>query len=108
MFSKYYYWLLILVTMAAVSCSTTKSVPRGDALYTGASVTVKDDVVSRKKKKEVRKELEKLTRPRPNKKMLGLPIKLWAYNFAGTKKAGRGLRGWLKINWASPRCFSAK
>jgi outer membrane protein insertion porin family len=88
--------------MAAASCSTTKSVPKGDALYTGASVTIKDDAVSRKQKKAVRKQLEGLTRPRPNKKSLGMPLKLWAYNFAGTKPTGRGLRGWLKNKIGEP------
>jgi outer membrane protein assembly factor BamA len=102
MFLKYYYWLLILVTMAAASCSSTKSVPKGDALYTGASVTIKDDAVSRKKKKDVRGQLEGLTRPKPNKKFLGMRFKLWAYNFAGTKKTGRGLRGWLKNKIGEP------
>ena len=101
-FSKYYYWLLILVTMGAASCSSTKHIPKGDALYTGASVTIKDDAAGRKKKKDVRKELEGLTRPRPNKKFLGMRFKLWAYNFAGTKKPGRGIRGWLKNKVGEP------
>lgn len=88
--------------MAAASCSSTKNISPGDALYTGSSVTIKDDAVSRKKKKDVRKQLDGLTRPRPNKKFLGMRFKLWAYNFAGTKATGRGLRGWLKNKVGEP------
>lgn len=88
--------------MAAASCSSTKNIPKGDALYIGSSVTIKDDAVSRKQKKDVRKQLDGLTRPRPNKKFLGMRFKLWAYNFAGTRETGRGLRGWLKNKVGEP------
>lgn len=88
--------------MTAASCSSTKNIPQGDALYTGSSVTIKDNAISRKQKKDVRKQLDGLTRPRPNKKFLGMRFKLWAYNFAGTKATGRGLRGWLKNKVGEP------
>lgn len=88
--------------MAAASCSSTKSVPKGDALYTGASITIKDDAVSRKKKKAVRSQLNGLTRPRPNKKFLGMRFKLWAYNFAGTPKKEKGLKNWFKNKVGEP------
>ena len=35
------------------SCSTTKLVPKDDALYTGASVKVKDSLLSHKEKKKI-------------------------------------------------------
>jgi outer membrane protein insertion porin family len=99
---KKYHWFFLLVTMAAASCSTTKSVPQGDALYTGASVRAVKDTVSNKKNKSLAKQLEGLTRPRPNRKFLGMPFKLWMYNLAGNKPTGRGLRGWLKNKVGEP------
>lgn len=92
----------MLATVAASSCSTTKSVPKGDALYTGASISVVKDTFTNQKNKSVKKELEGLTRPRPNKKLLGMPFKLWMYNLAGNKPTGRGLRGWLKNKVGEP------
>lgn len=101
-FYKYHYWFLLLLTIAAASCSTTKSVPAGDALYTGASVSVVKDTFTNQKNKDVRKQLEGLTRPRPNSKFLGMPFKLWMYNLAGPKPGGRGIRGWLKNKVGEP------
>ena len=88
--AKYQLGLLVWVTMAAASCSTTKSVPQGDALYTGASVSIKDDFLKKKKEKALRKELEALTRPHPNSKFVGMPIKLWLYHLGGNAKSGNG------------------
>jgi outer membrane protein insertion porin family len=101
-FEKYYYWSFVLVIVVAASCSTTKSVPAGDALYTGASVSVVKDTFTNQKNKDVRNQLEGLTRPRPNKKFLGMPFKLWMYNLAGPKPGGRGIRGWLKNKIGEP------
>lgn len=101
-FIKYYYWLVILATMAAASCSSTKSVPQGDALYTGASVSAVNDTIAKKKNRDVQKQLGALTRPRPNKKFLGMRFKLWMYNLAGNPKGERGIRGWLKYKVGEP------
>jgi outer membrane protein insertion porin family len=101
-FVKYYYWFLVLVIISASSCSSTRSVPQGDALYTGASVSVVKDTFTNEKNKTVKKQLEGLTRPRPNKKFLGMPFKLWMYNLAGKKPGGRGIRGWLKNKVGEP------
>jgi outer membrane protein insertion porin family len=69
------------------ACSSTKNLPPGDALYTGASITVRDSLMSGKKKKAMRSELGALTRPRPNAKFLGIPFKLYVYN-ANAKAKG--------------------
>jgi outer membrane protein insertion porin family len=98
----YRYWFIVLVAMMAVSCSSTKSIPKGDALYTGASISVVKDTFTNQGNKDVRKQLEGLTRPRPNKKILGMRFKLWMYNLAGNPKKDKGLRGWLKNKVGEP------
>jgi outer membrane protein insertion porin family len=65
------------------SCNITKRVPEGDALYTGASLKVDGPELSKKKKKSLRSELSSLVRPKPNKKILGVPFKLAMYNLGG-------------------------
>lgn len=97
--ATYYLWLVLCVTMLH-ACSSTKNLPPGDALYTGAKVTFKDDKASAKKKKALRKQLTSLTRPKPNAKFLGIPLKLNIYNaFAKSKKwPGK----WLREKFGQP------
>ncbi|MEP6724584.1 MAG: BamA/TamA family outer membrane protein [Bacteroidota bacterium] len=78
------------------SCSNTKYLPAGESLYTGAKVIVKTTGPADKKTKNIRAELEDLTRPKPNKKILGLRIRLLIYNIAGHPKKETSLRGKLK------------
>ena len=78
--------LVILSLFVASSCSTTKRIPENDALYTGASVKVEGDSLSKKKKRAIRTQLQGLTRPRPNSKVLGIPFKLHFYNMGGLFK----------------------
>ena len=87
-----------IITLLALfcSCSNLKYLPAGESLYTGAKVNLKTTGPSDKKLKNLRAELEDLTRPRPNKKLLGLRVRLWIYNIAGKPKKDNSLRGKLK------------
>ncbi|MBK9491620.1 MAG: hypothetical protein IPO07_24595 [Haliscomenobacter sp.] len=78
--------------MLLTGCSTTKSIPENDALYTGARIKMTRTEVSSKQKKALQSTLEDLTRPKPNSRVLGIPFKLWLYNL-GSKK---GLGAWLR------------
>ena len=104
------YRVLLTVTIVSLlaSCSTTRSVPPGDALYTGASVDIKDKAATRKERKRLTSELESLTRPLPNKKILGIPFKLMIYNFAGNPKREKSLFGWLKYKVGEPPVLLSK
>ncbi|MGN6601561.1 MAG: BamA/TamA family outer membrane protein [Ginsengibacter sp.] len=71
------------------SCNTTKLVPKGDALYTGATIKIKDSTITRKESKKVEEETENLPQPKPNSRFFGIPFKLIFYNMAGdTSKHG--------------------
>lgn len=78
------------------SCSITRNVPAGDALYTGTTIKVEDKELSNKKKKNIKGELETLTRPLPNKKILGIPFKLMMYNLAGKTSSEKSIGGWIR------------
>ena len=84
------------------SCSNTKYLPAGESLYTGAKVTVKTAGKTEKKTKTIESDLTSLTRPLPNKKILGLRFKLWVYNIAGHPKKENSLRGKLKNKVGEP------
>lgn len=92
---------MAIVTMVTgmVSCSNTKYLPAGESLYTGATVKVDGPTVNRKQRKVLRSDLEALTRPRPNRKMLGMRIRLLAYNLAGNPKKETSLRGKMKYKF---------
>jgi outer membrane protein insertion porin family len=87
------FFLLILFT---TSCSNTKYLTEGEFLYTGAKIELQDKVTSKKERNNLKSELQKLVRPKPNSTLLGIRTKLWIYNLAGTPKKEKGLRYWLK------------
>lgn len=78
------------------SCNLTKFVPEGDALYTGATINVKDSTLSKKERKKVKEETEDLPRPKPNARFLGIPFKLVLYNMGGDPKKGGFIRKFFR------------
>lgn len=96
--SYYYYFLVICIILS--SCSSTKNLPPGDPLYTGAKITFKDDNLSNKKKKALKSELNALLRPKPNKKLLGITFKLNIYNAFAKAKKGPGK--WIRNKLGEP------
>lgn len=83
------------------ACSTTKHIPKGDALYTGAEVKLKAENVSGRQEKVLNTDLEGLTRPRPNGRFLGIPFKLLLWNLFYTKKQ-KGLWASLQRKLGEP------
>ena len=88
---------LFFISLCVLSCSYTKHLDEGQALYLGSDVKIEDSITSTKEKKELASELNSLTIPEPNTTFLGLKPKLFFYNLAGdTSKNGwfsRKLRG---------------
>ncbi|RBL93482.1 translocation and assembly module lipoprotein TamL [Chitinophaga flava] len=91
--------ILCLGFLAISSCSTTRSVPEGDRLFTGSEIRWKG-----KKPRDyssLGEGMDKRTRPRPNRKFLGMPIKLWLYNM-GHEPKKKGLNYLLRKKWGEP------
>ncbi|MBS0025875.1 BamA/TamA family outer membrane protein [Chitinophaga sp. 22321] len=96
--------LFCLGYLVISSCSTTRTVPEGDRLYTGSDVKWIPDTVTKKKPKDYSTLLEgmnKRVRPNRNRKFLGMPIKLWLYNL-GNEPKGKGLNYILRKKWGEP------
>jgi outer membrane protein assembly factor BamA len=91
-----------IIALLLASCSTTRTVPKGDALYTGAGVKVEGEHLSNKKEKAIKEEMEALARPLPNKKILGIPFKLMMYNLAGDSVKERSIGGWIRRKFGEP------
>ena len=94
--NKHYILYLLITVFLITSCSSTKHLPEGELLFIGSKVEVKDTSISKKERKDLQSILSDLTRPKPNKKFLGLRPKLFFYNLAGDVKKEKGFRHWLK------------
>ncbi len=93
---------MLLITLFASSCSNTKYLQEGELLYVGGKVKVENDSVSKKERKKLVAALDKLIRPIPNKKILGLRPKLTLYNWAGKVTREKGFWYWLKFKVGEP------
>ncbi|HEY0750771.1 MAG TPA: BamA/TamA family outer membrane protein [Chitinophagaceae bacterium] len=94
--------IIIISCLSFAACSTTRSVPADDKLYTGATVKMEvPSSVSVRQKKTLRSDLEGLTRPRANTRFLGMPLKLGFYNMFAKAKEG-SFFGRLRDRWGEP------
>lgn len=101
-YKRNYIHLCCIFFAAFASCSVTKNIPAGDALYDGAVVQIKAANDSVKvSENEIEAELKSLLRPKPNAAILGIKYKLLMYNAAGTP-TGHGFRYWLKNKLGEP------
>src|SRR3982751_3447001 len=82
---KLYLILFISASFCWAACSNTRHLPANDKLYTGATVTV-SGVSAARERKTLKSDLTGLTRPKPNTKLLGMPVKLSIYNMFRKKK----------------------
>ncbi|WP_412466029.1 BamA/TamA family outer membrane protein [Pedobacter sp. KLB.chiD] len=95
--------LFVLACLVWAACSSTKSLKPGQHLYTGAEVKINPDSSGKiDDEKQVKKDLESKTRPRPNKSILGIRYKLGIYNLAGEPKKPKGFRNWLRRQGEPP------
>ena len=97
----------IVSILVFTSCNVTKLVPKGDALYTGATVKVKDSTLSKKEKKKVEEAAENLPQPKPNGRFFGIPFKLILYNMAGDTSKHGFIRKFLRKIGAPPVLLSS-
>lgn len=94
-----YKGFMILVLSA---CTVTKHLPPGEKLYTGAKITLTDvSKITVRQKKVLNEDLEGLTRPRPNSRILGIPFKLAIYNMFRNKKPN-SFFGKLRTSFGEP------
>jgi outer membrane protein insertion porin family len=95
--------LIVLITACMVSaCSNSRHLPKGDSLFRGSKVHIKDNEASHTERKILINDLTGLVRPKPNSKFLGVRLKLGLYNFAGETKKKKGIRHWLRDKVGEP------
>lgn len=97
--SNFFIVFMALLILLLSACNTLKYLKPGEKLYTGAKVkVVSNDPVN---KPQIKKEMEKVLRPKPNQTILGIRFKLWFYYVAG-ENPKKGLKKWLKNKAGEP------
>jgi outer membrane protein insertion porin family len=95
--------LFILGCLIFSACSNTRHLKPGQNLYVGAEININPDSSVRiDNQKDVKNTLLAKTRPRPNKKILGIRFKLGMYNLVGEPKKPKGIRNWLRNKVGEP------
>jgi len=89
-----------LIVAGISACSSTKTVPENGRLYTGANIKW-DGKKPRRDYGKLTAEMSSQTRPKPNRKFAGMPIRLWLYNL-GKEPKGKGLNYLLRRKWGEP------
>ena len=85
-FSSLYGFLkvvLIISFTGVVSCSSVRKLPEGAALLTKNEIQLSEGI-------RLDLDLEDVLRQKENKKILGIPLKLWIFNASGSKNSAIG------------------
>ncbi|HEY0274140.1 MAG TPA: POTRA domain-containing protein, partial [Chitinophaga sp.] len=93
--------LFVCCCLCCYACSSVKSVPDGDRLYTGATIKWNSDKKKPRDYSTLSTGMNNVIRPKPNNKFLGMPIRLWLYNL-GHEPKGKGLNYLLRRKWGEP------
>ncbi|MBN9384375.1 MAG: BamA/TamA family outer membrane protein [Chitinophagaceae bacterium] len=93
---------LICIVSFFAACNESKHLAEGQRLYVANKIKTQTTDVKKGNAKSMASELDGLLRPRLNSKILGLRVKLWIYNIAGTTKKEKGFKYWLKYKVGEP------
>ncbi|MEX0986078.1 MAG: BamA/TamA family outer membrane protein [Bacteroidales bacterium] len=100
---KGYRILLLLPGFLLGACSGTKHLPEGERLYTGAEIVLEAD--HKIDERQIKQEVRKVVRPRPNSSIFGMRPKLWLYMAIGDEPSTR-LGKWLRERGEAPVLLS--
>lgn len=97
--------VLLIAGLPAVliSCHESKYLGANQTLYTANKTQVQSSVpMTRKQQKKWSEDMQQYLRPHLNSAILGIRIKLWIYNIAGTTTKKKGFKHWLKYKIGEP------
>lgn len=102
--NKYLLYAVALLMLAATGCTGLKNVPKGEVLYTGASVQLITNGKIKKKGK-IKEDINSAIKTKPNTKFLGMRPGLWLYYVTGTPKRPKSIKSFLKNKIAQPPVY---
>ncbi len=87
-----------LLLTALASCHESKYLTENQTLYTANKTQVQSSVpMTKKEQKKWSEEMQRYLRPKLNSKILGIRVKLWIYNIAGTTNKKKGFQALAEI-----------
>jgi len=96
-------YFLVLIYLLLTACSGLNRLPKGQKLYTGASVKL--ETSDKVNKKSITAIASAALLPAPNKSFLGMRSKLWKYETAGDDPK-TGIKKWMKRTGDAPVLIS--
>lgn len=92
-----------LLFAGLASCHESKYLSGTQTLYAANKTQVQSSVpMTKKEQNNWAADMEGYLRPKLNGKTLGMRIKLWIYNIAGTTHKTKGFKHWLKYKVGEP------
>jgi outer membrane protein insertion porin family len=92
-----------LLLTALASCHESKYLAGDQTLYTANKTPIQSSVpMKNKEQKKWTEEMQGYLRPKLNSTILGIRLKLWIYNMAGTTTKKKGFKHWLKYKVGEP------
>ncbi len=88
-------YILLLGVIFFGSCTGTRKIPEGEFLYGGAEIKLRSDI-SRKKRKELNRDLENTLTPKPNGKLLWMRPGVSIHNTVKKPGKDKGIKHWWK------------
>jgi outer membrane protein insertion porin family len=86
-----------------VSCHESKYLAANQTLYTTNKTQVQSSAgMTKKEQKKWSEDMQGYLRPHLNSTILGLRVKLWIFNIAGTTTKKKGFKHWLKYKIGEP------
>jgi outer membrane protein insertion porin family len=85
------------------ACHESKYLTANQTLYTANKTQIQSSVpMTKKQQKKWSQEMQGYLRPKLNSNILGVRLKLWIYNIAGTTNKKKGFKHWLKYKIGEP------
>jgi outer membrane protein insertion porin family len=94
--NKYLLVYSLVISVIGMSCNATKNIPEGDYLYKGVKWETREGKID----KDIKTDMQKVARPKPNSTILGFPFKLILYDMLPEPKKQKGLLYKMKYKWA--------
>jgi len=98
----------MIAMILVASCNSTKYLAEDEKLYNKGHVVIhSQDSIPKDRKEAFETHLEEMLRPRPNKKFLGMRLKLGLYNMGGGSDSASGaINRWLRKQGEEPVLLS--
>lgn len=92
-----------LLLAGLASCHESRYLTANQTLYSANKTQIQSSVpMTKKQQKQWNEDMQGYLRPKLNGKTLGLRLKLWIFNIAGTTHKTKGFKHWLKYKVGEP------